>query len=169
MKKHTKEPWELQDSSDDEGDTISITSTDQRGDWTVARVNLCMGEESQANARLIAAAPDLYAALVELMRYAPGKYANDTRTDSEIDLDKESAFKAAAEVLSKINQAWNIGEGDLKELGFSEGEECGRNGCTGIIAIHDVEGCSCHISAPCSACLEPRNFCPVCEWEEADD
>ena len=33
--------------------------------WVVANVNLCMGQESEANARLIASAPELLAALQE--------------------------------------------------------------------------------------------------------
>lgn len=53
--------------------------------------------------------------------------------------------------------------------GWGEGDVCGREGCTGHIDRHPVENCSCHISPPCSACMEPKNFCPVCGWEEADD
>jgi hypothetical protein len=55
------------------------------------------------------------------------------------------------------------------DIGFCEGDECSRNGCKGVIAIHPVENCSCHISPPCSACTSPRGFCPVCGWEECDD
>lgn len=53
--------------------------------------------------------------------------------------------------------------------GVEEGDVCGRNGCEGVIEVHPVEGCSCHISPPCSACTKPRNFCPECGWELADD
>jgi hypothetical protein len=42
-------------------------------------------------------------------------------------------------------------------------------GCVGHIARHKVENCSCHISPPCGACIETLNFCPVCQWEQADD
>lgn len=52
---------------------------------------------------------------------------------------------------------------------YGEGEVCNRNGCTGLIECHPVENCSCHISPPCSACTDPRNFCPVCEWEESEE
>ncbi|MDH3326888.1 MAG: hypothetical protein OEM38_09255 [Gammaproteobacteria bacterium] len=41
--------------------------------------------------------------------------------------------------------------------------------CEGEIETRAVENCSCHISPPCSACTEPRNFCPECGWEEADE
>lgn len=55
------------------------------------------------------------------------------------------------------------------EHSYEEGGVCGRNGCAGHIAARTVEGCSCHISPPCGACTEPRNFCPECDWDEAED
>lgn len=54
-------------------------------------------------------------------------------------------------------------------LGYAEGEICNREGCIGLIDSHPSEGCSCHINPPCFACTSPRNFCPVCDWEEKDD
>lgn len=57
----------------------------------------------------------------------------------------------------------------MDDLGYAEGDVCGRNGCTGIIDSHPSENCSCHISPPCFACTSPRNFCPDCDWEEKDD
>lgn len=56
-----------------------------------------------------------------------------------------------------------------KELGYEEGAECNREGCTGRIAMRAPENCSCHLSAPCGSCTAPRNYCPECDWEEADD
>lgn len=55
------------------------------------------------------------------------------------------------------------------EPGWAEGDVCGRAGCAGIIETHPAENCSCHISPPCFACTAPRNFCPECGWEEADE
>lgn len=55
------------------------------------------------------------------------------------------------------------------EPGYVEGEICNRNGCTGVIDIHPSENCSCHINPPCGACTSPRNFCPVCDWQESDE
>lgn len=55
------------------------------------------------------------------------------------------------------------------DINYGEGEVCGRDGCTGHIKRHEVENCSCHISPPCGACTSPLNFCPECDWEEADD
>lgn len=51
-----------------------------------------------------------------------------------------------------------------QEFGTEEGATCWRNGCQGVIAEHEVENCSCHISPPCSACTTPREYCPECDW-----
>lgn len=53
--------------------------------------------------------------------------------------------------------------------GFEEGSVCGRNSCTGIIKVKDVESYYCHISAPCSQCTEPRLYCPLCWWDESEE
>ncbi|MFA5920120.1 MAG: hypothetical protein WC856_02365 [Methylococcaceae bacterium] len=57
----------------------------------------------------------------------------------------------------------------MNNLGFTDGEKCNRNGCTGIIREHPVENCSCHIHPPCSSCTDPKGYCETCQWEEADD
>jgi len=54
-------------------------------------------------------------------------------------------------------------------IGFEEGDTCNRDKCEGVISIHKSENCSCHISPPCSSCTAPRNYCPVCEWEESEE
>lgn len=56
-----------------------------------------------------------------------------------------------------------------EELGFAEGDQCRRQGCQGVIAMHPVENCSCHISPPCGACTAPRAYCAKCDWQEKDD
>jgi hypothetical protein len=56
-----------------------------------------------------------------------------------------------------------------EDLGYLEGDTCGRNYCKGVIKEHPVENCSCHIAPPCGSCTSPRGYCPVCGWEEADD
>jgi hypothetical protein len=53
--------------------------------------------------------------------------------------------------------------------GFEEETTCRRDGCDGVISSRRPDNCSCHISPPCSACTAPRNFCPKCGWEEADE
>lgn len=53
--------------------------------------------------------------------------------------------------------------------GKYEGDKCNRNRCNGIIKLHPVENCSCHIHPPYSECTSPRHFCDICGWEESDD
>jgi hypothetical protein len=62
--------------------------------------------------------------------------------------------------------------GDLtpKEPGWCEGDTCNRDGCDGVIETHPPDNCSCHMGMPpCSACTDPRFYCPKCDWEEADE
>lgn len=54
-------------------------------------------------------------------------------------------------------------------LGFEEGERCGREGCTGIIAASKQDDCSCHIAPPCGHCTTPREYCPECDWHATDE
>lgn len=56
-----------------------------------------------------------------------------------------------------------------EDTGQLEGEVCRRNGCDGVIRVARPEGCSCHIDPPCSACTEPREYCPDCDWCATDD
>lgn len=49
--------------------------------------------------------------------------------------------------------------------GIEEGEVCNRDGCKGVIELEEHKGCSCHISPPCSACVDRDVFCPMCGWE----
>lgn len=55
------------------------------------------------------------------------------------------------------------------DLGYAEGDTCGRDGCAGVIALHRSENCTCHINPPCGSCMSLRGFCPVCDWQEKDD
>ncbi|MFK0033068.1 hypothetical protein [Pseudomonas monteilii] len=57
----------------------------------------------------------------------------------------------------------------MSELGYCEGDTCGRDGCVGVIESHKVVNCSCHISPPCGACTAPRGYCEACGWEESED
>ena len=54
----------------------------------------------------------------------------------------------------------------MTELGYAEGETCNRDGCQGVIKNRPVENCSCHISAPCSACTAPSGYCEERGWED---
>lgn len=55
------------------------------------------------------------------------------------------------------------------EPGIYEGDICQRDGCKGVIAMHPVENCSCHISPPCGSCTKPAEYCPECDWQAIDD
>lgn len=57
----------------------------------------------------------------------------------------------------------------MADIGYGEGDTCAREGCCGVIDMHRSDNCSCHLSAPCGSCTAPRNFCPECDWEEAND
>jgi hypothetical protein len=56
-----------------------------------------------------------------------------------------------------------------ESIGTWEGESCNRNGCTGIIELHPIDGCSCHINPPCSACVGQTAFCQQCGWDEDEE
>jgi len=54
--------------------------------------------------------------------------------------------------------------------GYEKGDICNRGSCTGVIDEHDADrSCSCHISPPCSVCVDDRHYCPECDWQAIDD
>ena len=57
----------------------------------------------------------------------------------------------------------------MSDFGSEEGVVCGRNGCHGVISDRPVDGCSCHISPPCSACTTPREWCAECGWSAEEE
>lgn len=57
----------------------------------------------------------------------------------------------------------------MSDLGFCEGEACGRDGCDGVISIERVSNCSCHLHAPCWAHENADMCCEECGWKAADD
>lgn len=54
---------------------------------------------------------------------------------------------------------------DEIKVGLKEDEVCNRDGCKGVMEIKPSEDCSCHISPPCSSCMEAPIYCPECEKE----
>lgn len=54
-------------------------------------------------------------------------------------------------------------------IGTEAGDICNRKGCKGIIEEREKGDCSCHINPPCSACTEPRAYCLICDWDEAEE
>lgn len=43
-----------------------------------------------------------------------------------------------------------------------EGDKCPE--CSGVLGFRDVEGCCCHISPPCHACVNNPLACLKCGW-----
>lgn len=50
-------------------------------------------------------APEMLCILKELVKYAPGRYADDPRSDIEIDQGREAAFSSARNLLSQISDS----------------------------------------------------------------
>ena len=53
--------------------------------------------------------------------------------------------------------------------GETDGDRCNRDGCTGVIELTPLDNCSCHIDAPCYACMNRLFHCPACGWEACHD
>lgn len=49
-----------------------------------------------------------------------------------------------------------------KDLGFEEGDECGEDGCDGVLEIERDGECTCHIASPCIPCETAKIVCPQC-------
>ena len=73
--------------------------------------------------------------------------------------------------------AWKLASPDYgDEIGTEEGDTCNRveeqdedaprgyrpKPCQGVMHYADVEDCSCHISPPCSACVDNPLVCDTC-------
>ena len=95
--KHTPGPWiygsntpvEIQILKDDTG-TSNERMDDIDNIWVLAGVNSSMGDESRANAHLIAAAPELLQVLKDLIQVG-----DSIRHDSVIWIDIHDAVKLA--------------------------------------------------------------------------
>ena len=96
--KHTPGPWEflpkLTASENHKGFFVRSKKATGNGKWSLAEIN--PGDEDgklgKANAALIAAAPDLLNALLELLEYPSGQYSGSGDYDSAC----ENALKAIA-------------------------------------------------------------------------
>ena len=74
--------------------------------------------------------------------------------------------------------AWKLSapDDDRNEIGTDEGQPCNRypepdedaprgyrpRPCGGTMVIHPVENCSCHLTAPCGACVNNPIVCDTC-------
>lgn len=100
MSAHTPGPWH-------EGSHRTVES--QSG--TICEVYSHMGiAEADANQKLIAAAPRMLSVLRELVRYAPGEYFDDPRSDHEIDHQEACAFDAARSAIGCAAGDWEFVE-----------------------------------------------------------
>ena len=101
---HTPGPWWLQA----DGAGWYVECTPERG-YSVAYIRSEVAEddpdtpdaEKEANARLIAAAPDLLEALKELSRSFIGTYSDDQRSDDEINNHREHWERMARAAIAK--------------------------------------------------------------------
>jgi len=50
---------------------------------------------------------------------------------------------------------------------IEEGDTCSKCG-QGLMHFKPVENCSCHLHAPCSACVDNRLACDNCGWEDLE-
>lgn len=94
--KYTKGPWVIHESNAIVGEKL-----DDHPIWlrpVIARFATGVRPE---DARLMAAAPELLEALIELLSYAPGFYENDPRSDAEIDAGHDAAYKKARAAIAK--------------------------------------------------------------------
>jgi hypothetical protein len=50
------------------------------------------------------------------------------------------------------------------------GEKCPSKGCDGVLVRMDDEsdGCRCHITPPCSYCVDTIPECNLCGWNQED-
>jgi hypothetical protein len=53
----------------------------------------------------------------------------------------------------------------MNEDDITEGSTCPIEGCNGIMGFNPVEGCYCHISPPCSCCVDNPLVCMECGEE----
>lgn len=49
--------------------------------------------------------------------------------------------------------------------GVQEGDDCNVPDCAGVLEYIRESSCSCHISAPCRACVEAPLKCNTCDTE----
>jgi len=78
MKQHTPGPWEIVER---EQDTPRIVGPDGQADVAILGTGAHTTEEEEANARLIAAAPDMLEALKYIVAWKPKDWNPETARD----------------------------------------------------------------------------------------
>ena len=99
--KHTPGPWHVDPSEQNTHLTSVFHGEENRGylprPWNVA---ICTGPQSLANARLIAAAPDMLAALEELAETAP----LDIEAEDSVNEYRKFVMRTARKAITKATQ-----------------------------------------------------------------
>jgi hypothetical protein len=99
MNKHTPGPWRAQPREGFEGEWEVVSTCEI--EWLIAAAAPHIdGDPDEANARLIAAAPELLEALVGLMRVMPVLPA-DAKTIRGIEQQYDAAHRAARAAIAK--------------------------------------------------------------------
>jgi len=99
MSKHTPGPWRAQPREGFEGEWEVVSTCEI--EWLIAAAAPHIdGDPDEANARLIAAAPELLEALVGLMRVMPVLPA-DAKTIRGIEQQYDAAHRAARAAIAK--------------------------------------------------------------------
>ena len=52
---------------------------------------------------------------------------------------------------------------------IEEGSPCPHEGCGGTMDMRKPRNCSCHISPPCSSCVDAGYECGTCGWETSPE
>jgi hypothetical protein len=56
----------------------------------------------------------------------------------------------------------------MTKVGVEEGDACNRGDCSGNMFLDKVQGCTCFINPPCSACVDNPLVCDTCFAEVED-
>ena len=98
---HTHGPWHVDPSETNTHLTSVFNGLQDRGHlprpWNVA---ICTGPQARANARLIAAAPDMLAALEELAETAP----LDIEAEDSVNEYRKFVMRTARKAITKATQ-----------------------------------------------------------------
>ena len=56
-----------------------------------------------------------------------------------------------------------------KDGRYEDTDSCPEKNCNGVLEYARESSCSCHIDAPCTACVESVLTCNECGWEEPEE
>lgn len=67
-----------------------------------------------------------------------------------------------ADMIERLDR-WTLQR--ARQLDPEVGDPCPERGCSGEMGFHPVQGCYCHVSPPCGACVGNPLVCLTCGWE----